>query len=85
MSILAKKKRKHPKKHQLAENQNITDIKMSAKGGPGFTFNLPGGGLPPVSYATVHQLCSRLRYRHLDKNKIKMKLEMRSMVNHALS
>jgi len=42
------KKRKHFKKQQPAENQkNSKYTEKSAKGGPVFTFNFPGGKLAP--------------------------------------
>jgi len=45
---------------------------MSTKGGPDFTFNLPGGRfapLPPVSYATdhLHQKCQIQHYQDKDR------------------
>jgi len=54
-SLLAEK-RKCPekrKKHNLLKSKRRLNNKLSAKGGPVFTFNLPGS-LPwsPVSYAT---------------------------------
>jgi len=54
------KKQKHPGKRKKNSNQVKTKIiinmKISAEGGPVFTFGLPGGAagpLPRVSYATV--------------------------------
>jgi len=50
MSMLAKK-RKHPEKRKenknLLKTKRIINIKVSAIGGPVFTFSLPGGQLVP--------------------------------------
>ena len=43
MSVLDKKKT--PRKTQKTNNQRMLNIKMSTKGGPVFTFSLPGGRL----------------------------------------
>jgi len=58
MSILAEKTktpRKRQKEHNLRKTKRILNMKMTGKGGPVFTFSLPGGWLAPcpcVSYAT---------------------------------
>jgi len=55
ISTLDKKKTKPPRKPQKKQ-QWMLHIEMSTKGGPGFTFSLPGGrfaSIPPVNYATV--------------------------------
>jgi len=57
MSLLAKKYENTPK-NAKKQPKRILKIKTSTRGGPGFTFSLPGGGsppCPPVSYATASQ------------------------------
>jgi len=52
MSKLAEKKktpRKTQKNSSHLKNKRIINMKMPAKGGPIFTFSLPGGRLAPLS------------------------------------
>ena len=56
--ILGKKMKTSQKmqKHNnlLKTKRILNNVKMSAKGGPVFRFNLPGGRVcPPITYATV--------------------------------
>jgi len=57
VSILAKEQ-KYPenakKNNNLLKTKIILNIKMSAKGGPVFTFGLPGGGSPPAPRQLRH-------------------------------
>jgi len=57
LSVLDKKNENTLKNNKLKN----TNIKMSSKGGPVFTFGFPGGAprpLSPVSYATGYKTAS---------------------------
>jgi len=59
MFILAKKTktpRKTQKGNNLLKTQIILNIKISDKGGPVFTFSLPGGRLAPCPLQLRHWL-----------------------------
>ena len=74
MSILARKKQKHPEKRQkndLLKAIRKVNIKMSAKGAPVFTFTLPRGvDCPSASRQLRHCMAIKCAINNRDKQRL---------------